>query len=207
MRRLPVKDAKIEDVAEELLSGSIIVYPTDTVYGLGCDSFNSNAVARLKRIKKRKARPLPLLVGSTGIAEDFGCFSPKARTLADLFWPGKLTLVVKEKVKFLDSVTCGSGVVGLRVPNHSFLLGLLQYLTAPIIGTSANISGAPPSTTADEAEQQLGSGVDLVIDGGRSQTPIPSTVVDVSSRRMKLLRDGAISFEEIKLAIRSSDNL
>ena len=124
MQRLKVDDVVIEDVAEKILSGSIIVYPTDTVYGIGCDPFNSKAVTRLKRIKRRGGNPLPLLVGSTEIAEDFGYFTPMARRLADIFWPGQLTIVVKEKVNFLDSVTCGLGVVGLRVPNHPFLLRL-----------------------------------------------------------------------------------
>jgi len=204
---LKVTDAVIEETAEGLLSGGIIVYPTDTVYGIGCDPFNSTAVARLKRIKRRGRKPLPLLIGSSEIAEDLGRFSPQARTLADVFWPGQLTLVVREKIRFPESITCSLGVVGLRVPNHTFLLKLLLHLKTPIIGTSANISGAPPSTTADQAEQQFGSEVDLILDGGRSRTQRPSTVVDVSTREVRLLRAGAIPFDEILGVVQSSNSL
>jgi L-threonylcarbamoyladenylate synthase len=198
-----VDDAVIEHVAEKILSGSVIVYPTDTVYGIGCDPLNSKAVTRLKRIKRRGGNPLPLLVGSTEMAEDFGYFSPVARRLADIFWPGQLTIVVKEKVKFLDSVTCGLGVVGLRVPNHPFLLRLLLHLKSPIVGTSANISGAPSSTTVDEAELQFGSDVDLFLDGGRSSSSVSSTVVDASQPRIKLLRVGVIPLDEIERVLDS----
>lgn len=207
MRRLKVTDAVIEETVEELLSGSVIVYPTDTVYGIGCDPFNSTAVARLKRIKRRGRKPLPLLIGSSEVAEDLGHFSPQTRTLANVFWPGQLTLVVREKIRFLDSVTCSLGVVGLRVPNHPFLLRLLLHLKTPIVGTSANISGAPPSTTADQAEQQFGSEVDLILDGGRSRSLRPSTVVDVSTKEIRLLRAGVIPFDEILSSVQSSDSL
>lgn len=196
-------DAVIEDVANFFLSGSVIVYPTDTVYGLGCDPFNLEAVIRLKRIKKRGGNPLPLLVGSTKIAEEFGYFSPAARRLADIFWPGQLTIVVKEKVNFFDSVTCGLGVVGLRVPDHPFLLKLLLHLESPIVGTSANISGDPSSTTVDEAELQLGSDIDLFLDGGKSSSSISSTIVDASQRRIKLLRAGVIPLNEIERVLDS----
>ncbi len=207
MRRVNVQDAVIEEIAEEFLSGSIIVYPTDTVYGLGCDPFNSTALARLKQVKKRGRKPLPLLIGSSQIAEDLGCFSSQARVLANTFWPGPLTLIVREKVEFPDPVTCSLGVVGLRVPNHRFLLRLLLHLKTAIVGTSANISGLPPSTTADEAEEQLGSQVDLILDGGKSQVARPSTVVDISTREMKLLRAGVIPYDKIRKAAESSDDL
>jgi len=189
---------KIEEVAEQILSGSLIAYPTDTVYGLGCDPFNPAAVTRLKKAKRRGRKPLPLLVGSYEIADRLAYFSPDARLLGQTFWPGPLTLVVAEKVRFLDSITCGSGVVGLRVPNHPFLLKLLLLLKTPLVGTSANISGAPSSTTADEVERQLGSEVDLILDGGRSKTHRSSTVVDVSTQELRLLRTGIIPFSKIK---------
>jgi L-threonylcarbamoyladenylate synthase len=193
-----VEEVVISEVAENIRSGSIIVYPTDTIYGIGCDPFNLNAVTRLKRIKKRSGNPLPLLVGSTQIAEEFGLFSSEARRLADTFWPGQLTIVVKKKVVFSDAVTCGLGVVGLRVPNHPFLLKLLLHLRTPIVGTSANISGAPSSTTVYEAERQLGSEVDLFIDGGSTLSSTSSTVVDASTHRIRLLRPGVVPFGAIE---------
>ena len=203
MRRLPLREVMIEKVAAEILSGSLIAYPTDTVYGLGCDPFNPAALVRLKKAKRRGGKPLPLLAGSYEIAERFAYFSPAARLLAQTFWPGALTLVVLERIRFPEPITCGSGVVGLRVPDHPFLLRLLLLLDAPLVGTSANLSGVPPSITADEVEQQLGSAVDLILDGGRSQTSQPSTVVDVSTQEPKLLRAGIIPYARIKEALHS----
>ena len=203
MQRLSLHEVEIERVAAKILSGSLVAYPTDTVYGLGCDPFNPTALARLKKAKKRGDKPLPLLAGSYEIANRFAYFSPPARLLAQTFWPGALTLVVPEKIRFPEPITCGSGVIGLRVPNHPFLLKLLLMLKNPLVGTSANISGVPPSITADEVEQQLGSTIDLILDGGRSQTSQPSTVVDVSTQELKLLRAGIIPYAQIKKALYS----
>jgi len=206
LRRLRLNEITIEEVGIQIFSGALVVYPTDTVYGIGCDPFNPDAVDRLKTVKKRGKKPLPLLVGSLEIAERFGSFPPQAVRLAETYWPGPLTLVVKKKIGFPSSVTSSTGLLGLRVPNHPFLLKLLLLIKTPIIGTSGNISGAPPATTADEAEEYFGSRVDLILDGGKSRTKSPSTVVEASNNRLRLLRKGLIPFDEIMATIRSQEN-
>ena len=186
-----------------LKDGGVIVFPTDTVYGLGVDAFNLKAVERIYDIKNRPSQlPFPLLIAD--IAQLIMVAEPAygiALFLARRFWPGGLTLVLP-KVVSLPSYLAQGSTVAVRMPNHPVCLSLIRGLGAPVIGTSANLSGNPSALTADEAKQQIGDKVDLVIDGGRCSGGVESTIVDATGGTALVLRQGIIAWHEIEEAIR-----
>lgn len=189
---------QVKEAVQILKKGGVIVFPTDTVYGLGADAFNSKAVERIYEIKKRPRHlPFPLLLSDvsqvTMIAEsvpDIGWF------LASRFWPGGLTLVLPKAALLPTYLTKGPSVA-VRVPNHPICLAIIKRLGRPVIGTSANISGRPSSLTADKVKQQLGDKVDLIIDGGKCPGGGESTIVDVTGEMPIVLRQGIIAQYEI----------
>ena len=180
--------------------GKLVVFPTDTVYGLGVCFDNLAAVERVYRVKKRPYNMgLPLLVADEfQISEVAECIPYDARLLIDRFLPGGLTLVMPRAKSMPDIVTGGSGTVAVRIPAHPVPIALIKGTGKPIIGTSANISGKPSALTADEVRLQFGGEVGLVIDGGRCKGGRESTIVDVTGKKPRLLREGAISREELE---------
>src|SRR3972149_1195548 len=181
-----------------LQKGGVIAFPTDTVYGLGADAFNSTAVERIYEIKNRpKHQQLPLLIADvkqlTALAEPI----PEiAWFLATRFWPGGLTLVLS-KTNSVPAYLAPGPTIAVRVPNHPVCLALIQRLGNPIIGTSANISGQPAALTAEEVEQQLGGKIDLIINGGKCPGGKESTIVDITREPPIIVRQGIIPSHEI----------
>jgi len=194
------KASQIDRAIEILKAGGIVAFPTDTVYGLGCDAFNSEAARRIYEAKRRpRYLPLPVLVAdATQVAAVAGSVSGVAEHLMRCFWPGGLTLVLPKGALLPDSVTAGSNKVAVRIPNHVVPLAIIRRLGIPIIGTSANVSDSPSAVTAQEVEQQLGGQVDLIIDRGRCPGGLESTVVDVTGETPVVLRRGIIPEDEIK---------
>ncbi|HEY4712484.1 MAG TPA: L-threonylcarbamoyladenylate synthase [Dehalococcoidia bacterium] len=184
-----------------LQKGGVIAFPTDTVYGLGADAFNSTAVERIYEIKNRpKHQQLPLLIADvkqlTALAEPI----PEiAWFLARRFWPGGLTLVLS-KTNSVPAYLAPGPTIAVRVPNHPVCLALIQRLGNPIIGTSANISGQPAALTAEEVEQQLGGKIDLIINGGKCPGGKESTIVDITREPPIIVRQGIIPSHEIDKA-------
>jgi len=181
-------------------SGGVIAYPTDTFYGLGVDPVNRAAVTKLFVIKGRHARqPILLLIPDVSSVKDWVAeVTPQAEALMKRFWPGPLTLVFKAKEGIVPEITAGTGTIGLRIPGNPLTLRLLTYLGTALTGTSANISGERSLETAEEAAAAVGGSVDLILDGGRTAGGKPSTVVDVTSDRLKMIREGAIPFAALQ---------
>jgi L-threonylcarbamoyladenylate synthase len=177
--------------AELVRRGGIIVYPTDTVYGLGCDPFNEVAVKRLFEVKGRGSKPVPVLCSSPAKAEELVSLSPIAKELARASWPGALTIVAPLKKPVPSLLTQGSGNLGVRVPSHAACLELLTLCGGWLTGTSANLSGQPSARTADEAARQVGEAVDLILDGGVKEGR-ESTVVQVVGETVTILRTGPV---------------
>jgi L-threonylcarbamoyladenylate synthase len=171
--------------------GGLIIYPTDTVYGLGCDPLNPDAVERLFVAKGRGARAVPVLCASLAEAVELVKLSPGALELARRYWPGALTIVAPLTRRLPERLHQGTGKLGVRVPGSSGCVRLIKACGGTLVGTSANISGMPSSRTAGEARKQLGSSVDLIIDGGRLEGS-ESTVVEVTGDDIIILRKGAI---------------
>jgi len=198
--------ANVPDVAravELLRAGELVAFPTETVYGLGADASNPAAVAKIFTAKGRPADH-PLIVHLPGAAalDAWAREVPEAaRKLAAAFWPGPMTLILKRQTHVLDAVTGGQDTVGLRVPNHPLALALLQaFAGAQVRGLaapSANRYGRISPTSAAHVRAELGAAVPLVLDGGPCAVGIESTIVDLSSGTLRVLRPGAITSADI----------
>lgn len=193
-------DGQIEKGILVLKNGGLVAFPTDTVYGLGACFSDIAAVERIYRLKQRQRNMgLPLLVADAAQMQVVAAnISPAAWLLLRRFMPGALTLVLPKAESVPDIVTGGVGTVAVRIPNHPVPLALIRGVGMPIIGTSANISGRPSPLAADEVLAQFGSKLELVIDGGRCPVGRESTIVDVSGDVPRLLRQGAISLQELE---------
>jgi L-threonylcarbamoyladenylate synthase len=196
MRILKATLENIRVAAKVVKEGGLVVYPTDTVYGLGCDPFNVDAVERLIAVKGSRDKALPILAYSLGDVERVAGLSERARKVGERFWPRPLTLVLPKKF-IPDVVTFGLGTVGVRVPNHKVALELLKLCGGLLVGTSANKSGCEPPCTAVGAFKQLGGEVDMVLDGGVAEFGVSSTVVDLTGGVPRLLRRGVVSFDRV----------
>ncbi len=185
-----------------LQRGSLVVLPTDTVYGIAADAFSAAAVGALLEAKGRgRDMPTPVLVPALRTLDGLLDSVPQAvRQLAEAFWPGPLTLVVHHAQTLQWDLGDTKGTVALRMPLDPIALAILDQ-TGPLAVSSANRSGLPPATDAAEAARQLGTAVDVYLDGGPSGDPVPSTIVDLTGEVPKVLRAGAVSLEELQSVV------
>ena len=190
---------ELEKAVRSLGNGGVVVFPTDTLYGLGADVFSLPALQRIFSIKGRPADlALPVLVADMNQLEAVALpLSSQARRLAQRFWPGPLTLVMHRSPDLPDLVTGGADTVAVRMPGHPVPLELARRLGRPITGTSANLSGQPDLLDLGALENQLGNLVDHMIQTGPVPAGTASTIMDVTGDAPQLLREGAISLEEI----------
>jgi len=179
--------------------GGLVVLPTDTVYGLGCDAFDADAVRRLLSVKGRgREMPPPVLISARTTMDALAVAVPEeARLLADRFWPGSLTLICREQSSLQWDLGDTRGTVALRMPDHEAALSLLAR-TGPLAVSSANRTGMPPATTVEEAENMLGESVEVYLDDGPAPGGVPSTIVDATAPALRLLRPGAIDLEALR---------
>jgi L-threonylcarbamoyladenylate synthase len=186
---------------EALRQGQVIVYPTDTVYGVGCRIDDEGAVRRIYQIKGRPAtEPLPILLADPAQLETYvRGISAAARRLSGRFWPGALTLIFRRSERISPVVAGGGDTVAVRVSAHPIPRALVRTLGIPIVGTSANSHGMRAPLTAQLAIYDLGDRVDLVLDGGRTTLGRESTVVDVTGEAPRVVREGALSARELGL--------
>ncbi len=191
---------QVETGISILKQGGIVAFPTDTVYGLGACVNLQSAVERVYQVKERPwSMALPLLLAHTSQMDEIAEEIPAvARLLARSLLPGALTMVLRRSELVSDMVTAGSMTVAVRVPAHPVPVVLVEGLGVPIVGTSANLSGQPSALTADEVHAQFGDKIDLVIDGGRCLGGEESTIIDVTGEMPVVLREGAISKEELR---------
>ncbi len=177
-----------------------MAFPTDTVYGIGCDPFNKNAIKKIYKIKGREeSKRLPVLGFSIFEISKIALFDEISRKLASKFWPGPLTLILSVRdAKIADSL-CLDGKIAVRIPAHPCVLSLLQECKL-LVGTSANRSGQKPSADAADLAENL-SGYDILLDGGRISNPIESTIVELVGNRFHIVRQGKISEKEIEASV------
>ena len=202
MRILKANDEAIMAAGYMMREGGVVVYPTETVYGIGCLPSDPNATQRICEIKQRADKPLPLICADVEAARRIVEMTPEAEKLAAKFWPGPLTLVLKSKVKYGMWVTHGASTLGVRVSPRIIAQKLSKAAGGVIVSTSANVSGDPPAQSAEEARRIFDGKVDIILDGGPSQVSESSTVVDLSSEEIWLLRKGPVTGEEIMAALR-----
>jgi len=199
----PQRDA-IQEAAKWIRTGGVVAIPTDTLYGLACDPFRADAVSRLFAVKGRAAgQALPLIAADAAqVAEHLGTLPPLGARLAEQFWPGPLTLIVGAPASLVRDVTGDTGTVGVRVPADEVARAIAAACGRPITATSANVSGQPATGSPDEVERTLGDRIDLLIDTGPTRGGAPSTIVDVTSPEPRLVRAGAIPWDEIHTWLR-----
>ncbi|MGD0817545.1 MAG: L-threonylcarbamoyladenylate synthase [Methanomassiliicoccales archaeon] len=196
-----IEDDKFEMVVSELRSGHLIVYPTETVYGLGADPFDELAVKRVFKAKKRPYdMPLSIAVSNARMLEELAFVDDRARKLIDTFLPGPLTLLLQKKPVVPDMVSAGSPEVGIRIPDHPFALRLINEF-GPIISTSANLHSRPNPITCQSAIDDLGESVSIYIDCGPSPIGKPSTIVQLLEGDVEVIRPGAIPIEKVEAVL------
>ena len=186
----------IEKASKIISKGGVVVFPTDTVYGIGCDPYNKSSVEKIYQIKKRsKEKPLPILGYSMSTINEIVQFDDKSKKIAEVFWPGPLTLVLKLKDDKLKKIL-RVNKIGVRVPNNQCLLDILRD-SKFLIGTSANYSGESSFTNSKECSEKLKE-YDIFVDGGNISSKGESTILEISHGELVIHREGAIRKEEIR---------
>jgi tRNA threonylcarbamoyl adenosine modification protein (Sua5/YciO/YrdC/YwlC family) len=187
------RETGLDEAARTVQRGRLVMLPTDTVYGVGCDAFNPAAVQRLLDAKGRgREMPPPVLVSAKTTLEALAVDIPDwARALVDELWPGPLTLVLRQQASLQWDLGETRGTVAVRMPDHDAALELLAR-TGPLAVSSANLSGEPAATDADEAERMLGESVRVLLDGGPTPGAVASTIVDCTGEQGRLLRGGVV---------------
>jgi L-threonylcarbamoyladenylate synthase len=193
------ENAQIRTAAEVIRRGGLVAFPTETVYGLGADAMNAEAVRRIYAAKKRPLdNPIIVHVASKWdiyrLSEEI---PQKAEKLMNIFWPGPLTLVLKASKKVPEATTGGLDTVAIRMPNHNVALALIIQSGVPIAAPSANLSGRPSPTTAEHVKQDLDGRIEVILDGGPTSIGVESTVLDLTADPPQILRPGGTPYEEL----------
>ncbi len=193
-------EENIQQAAHLIRSGEIVAFPTETVYGLGANAYNAAAVAKIFEAKNRPTfNPLISHIANVDFLTDYAETDARVQALAKRFWPGALTMVLprKQKVQSLDLACAGLPTVSVRMPNHPVALALIRAADTPIVAPSANRSQSISPTTAEHVLSSLGNKVPMILDGGASGVGVESTIIDLTSNKVVLLRAGGIPMEEI----------
>lgn len=186
----------IEKTKEKIKQGGVIIFPTDTVYGIGCDPFNEKAVKRIYEIKSREiSKPLPVLVYSKEVAEKIALFDKFTSKIAEKFWPGPLTIILKIIDTDLKKSLNLNEKIAIRVPNNKCVLDLLEKCNF-LVGTSANISKESAFTDPDKCLKNL-QDYDIFMDGGIITNGKESTIIEIENNEIKIIREGYLSKKEI----------
>lgn len=186
----------IKDAYESIKKGGVVVFPTDTVYGIGCDPYNDEAVNKIYKVKGRhKMKQLPVLAYSKKDVESIVFFDDISEKIANKFWPGPVTLLLQVKDKKIAKSLGLEGKIAVRVPNHPCSLSLLEKCRL-LVGTSANFSGQSPFDDSKEIVEKF-SGYDILLDGGKIPNSGESTIVEVVGNELKIIREGKIKLENL----------
>lgn len=195
----PARDRGIAAAAAAIKRGELVVMPTESVYGLAADPFSAKAMRALREAKGRgDDLPVGVLVGAVRTVDGLASgVTADGRALIDAFWPGPLTLVVREQPTLAWDIASGAGHVSLRMPLHPIALAVLAA-SGPLAVTSAQRAGSVPPRTCSDAQDQLGDGIALYLDGGETVAEAPSSIVDLTCEPPVLLREGAFSLDELR---------
>ena len=195
--RISCNNVGIQKAVQIINKGGIVIFPTDTVYGIGCGPYNQNGVLSLYKIKKReKTKPFPVIGYSKKELEKIAEFNDKAEKIAELFWPGPITLILKVKDENIRKSLGLGKKIAVRVPNNQCVLSLLKECKL-LVATSANISGTTSLTDPNDCKRDL-NGYDLLLDGGILSDDGESTIVEIDRNKLRIVRSGSISEEELK---------
>lgn len=195
-----IDEEKLKEIAKEIKKGKTIVFPTDTVFGLGTNGLDANAIKKIYKIKNRPLnKPMNLIVQDIDMVKSITKnISKEELKIMEAFLPGPLTIILNKKQIVPDILTNNKGTVGIRIPENKVLQKLIKYCGVPLVGTSANISGKNNGTNIKEIIKEFGNKVDYYIDCGESKVTKPSTIVRVIDKKIFILRQGEITLEQIE---------
>ena len=194
-------DIDVESIVTELKAGKLIVYPTETLYGLGANAFDESAVKHVFVIKKRPFdMPLSVAVSSIEMLESVAVLDKTSRKLAQKLMPGPITLIITKKPNVPDIVTSGSDEIGIRMPDHPLALQIIKR-AGPITSTSANLHSKPDPTTVGSMVKEFGDSINTYIDCGKTKLGKPSTIVAVHDGEIEIIRSGVVTKKEIEAAL------
>jgi L-threonylcarbamoyladenylate synthase len=192
-----------ERAADVISAGGVVAFRTDTFYGLGADPFNPDAVRRVNELKGRDGKPILVVISDASEAERFILNRSKIfDAICARHWPGALTIVVDAKPEVPQELTAGSNTVGLRLPDDEAVRSFIRECGGALTATSANVAGAPPARTAEEVTNYFPDGIEMIVDDGTARGEKPSTILDISCSPPRLIREGAISRNELKETFR-----
>ena len=196
---LPDSQSSRERAARTIASGALIAFRTDTFYALGGDPLNPMAIRQIIDLKGREGKPILLLISDASEVDRFiADHSDTFKLLARSFWPGPLTIVGKANAGLSKDLTAGTGTIGVRLPKDGGLRDLIRQCGGALTGTSANLSGAAASRSAEEVLNYFPTGVEVILDSGETTATAPSTVVDASQPVPRIIREGVISGQELQ---------
>lgn len=196
----------LKQVANRLINGSVGIFPTDTVYGIGCHAFLERPIQQLFHVKDRpSSKPISVLISNLKMLDDLVLDVSEAEyKLMKTFWPGPLTIIFKKKSTVSNSLTSHLDTIGVRMPNHPIAQALMNYVNAPLATTSANLSDLPAGTDITSIFKYFKNKVDFVIDNGPSPIGVASTIIKIENSSFHILRKGSISETMIKSVLERS---
>jgi L-threonylcarbamoyladenylate synthase len=203
---IPQTTEAFVEIANSIRSGGVIGFRTDTFYGLGADPFNREAVRKIKQLKGREDQK-PILIVISEQHQIDRLITERTRSfnaLASRFWPGPVTLIGKAAEQVPDEITAGTGTVGVRLPEDDKVRALVRECGGALTATSANPADQAPGKSAQEVNDYFGEMIELIVDGGPARTDLPSTVIDVSETKPRLIREGVVAWADVQHALRSS---
>jgi L-threonylcarbamoyladenylate synthase len=193
-----------ERAGREVAAGGVVAFRTDTFYGLGANPFDGRAVAAVNELKGREGKPILVLVATPEDAARLIARTSRAfDALAERHWPGALTLIAEARAELPALLTAGTGTIGVRLPADEHARAVVRASGGALTATSANPAGLPPARGAEEAAMYFPEGLALVIDGGPALTELPSTVLDVTGGRPRLVREGVVTRIELEETLRA----
>ncbi len=193
--------SKISELIHALENGDVVSFPTDTVYGLACIPYNAEAIAKMKWVKGRdEKKPFPMMVSSAEQVDSIAFVNESAKLLIQNFMPGAFTIVLNKKECISDEITNGQSTIAIRMPDDEVVLSILKQ-TGPLLVTSANLSDHPSCTNSNEVLEQLDGRISMIL-LGESGNQMASTIVDCTSKNIKILREGIIPKETIRAIIK-----
>ena len=198
-----IDETNIEEIANAIKEGKLIIFPTDTVYGIGTNAYNEEACKKIYEIKGRPScKPLIILISDTSMIEDLvENISPKEQKIIEKFWPGPLTIKFKKRKGILpDIISAGDEYVRIRLIKNGLIYKIIEKAEVPVVAPSANISGHPTGIKINNIIKELGGKVDYILDCGDYKSDEPSTIVQVEDEKVVVIREGKIKREELELS-------
>ena len=202
-----INKEELADCVQTLRKGGVIIFPTETVYGIGTNAYCEESVKKIYEVKQRPGeKPLSIMVGNAEEISKYAVISNEIEEkIIKNFMPGPLTIILKKKTGIFDYISSGKDTIGIRIPDNKMIMSILKESKLPVVAPSANISGKPSGIILEEILKDFDGKVDICINGGKAKLSEPSTIVQVIDNKPVILRQGKIKLEEIEEVLKNRD--